>query len=167
MSITVKYQNIVYGVENNFSALVKAKLGKFVSSAAEILVKIHNKLEASYERSIYQQDLPVLLFAKGTSLSAMELKHNIDCYLQYGFRSTKDEEQRAQLIAIELISDYCVGLEVLPDQKARIYQGTRFDLVAPQIKTYLKAYDCAGHHLQNLIVLCDAMSGELNLDGPL
>ena len=63
---------VTLNVEFNFPQVTKAKLGKFESRAVEILFKIHQWLREGYERAVYQQEIPVLLYADPNSATSVK-----------------------------------------------------------------------------------------------
>ena len=94
-------------------------------------MKMECKLAESYNRVITQQDIPVLLRKNPQSLH--DLKMNIDKYISFGLRQPKLSVPQSILIAYQLISDYCVGLEISDLQLDKAYNGTDFDEVATKI----------------------------------
>jgi len=133
-----------------------------VRDTVEILQKIHSKLEASYKRGIYKQDVPVLLVEAPQTLS--NLKMNIDKYLQFAFRTSSKD---STLLSLQLISDYAVGLQISELQRDKMYNGVNFDIVALEVSKMLKNYDLNGSLLAKLVNDCKSMKGEENLNDAL
>jgi len=157
------FNSIVFnitGVANRFSSNQQ-----YLKNVSEILSKLHDKLKSSFQRGIYSQDLPVLLFDKCESTS--ELKSNIDKYIQFGLATTQEKTQRAKLFAMQLISDYCVGLKISELQRSKMYNGFSFDIVAGEVELLLSNYNCSGTDLGDLLSDVKSMKGTGNLDGAL
>jgi hypothetical protein len=160
----VNVNNQTINVELNFSEYSRKQL-KDLKTAAELLTKIEAKLASSFQREIYKQDIPALLFPHPSAV--LDKKHNIDVYLAFGFRTTQDSVKRARLAAFQIVSDYCLGLEVSELQKDKIYNGFQFEAIASDIEELLKPYDVSATYLNNLRTLVKSMRGEVNLWGSL
>lgn len=158
------FNNITFNVISIGTKYANDKV--YLGNVTEILVKIHDKLKASFQRDIYNQDIPVLLFATCTAIT--EFKSNIDKYIQFGLTTClNDTSRRATLLAFMLISDYCVGLKISELQRSNMYKGFSFDIVASEIEKLLGNYNCSGKPLGELISECKSMVGSANLSGAL
>jgi hypothetical protein len=147
----VNVNNQTINVELNFSDYSREQLKLELTTAAELLTKIEAKLASSFQREIYKQDIPALLFPHPSAV--LDKKHNIDVYLAFGFRTTQDPVKRARLVAFQIVSDYCLGLEVSELQKDKIYNGFLFEVVASDIVELLKTYNVSNTYLNNLRTL--------------
>jgi hypothetical protein len=136
---------------------------KMVETAAELLTKIEAKLASSFQREIHKQDIPALLFPHPRAV--LDKKHNINVYLAFGFRTTSEPVKRARLAAFQIVSDYCLGLEVSELQKDKIYNGFQFEAIAADIEELLKPYNVS--FLASLRKLVKSMRGEEILWGSL
>ena len=165
MNVTLKaFENgIIFNVLNVFNKFQANQT--YLKNVTVIMIKIHDKLASSYKRSIYQQDVPVLLYKETASLT--DLKFNIDKYLQFALSKEKNLNNRCKLMAMQLISDYCCGLEISELQLDKAYNGLNFDMVADEITYLLSAYDCTGTPLGKLVSDAHSMKGTSNLDGVL
>lgn len=151
--------NVVFNITSVFEKF-KANQ-QYLKNVTTIMVKVHDRLKSSFQRGIYQQDMPVLLYARPTSLS--DYKFNIDKYLQFGLATDNAMEHRSKLLALQLISDYCVGLRISELQRQNMYRGFNFDVVANEITSLLAKYDCSGTPLGDLIADARSMSGPADL----
>jgi hypothetical protein len=134
MKSTGKTSSISDGI--NFSGWTRDVLKDDLKTAAELLTKIEAKLASSFQREIHKQDIPVLLFPHPSAV--LDKKHNINVYLAFGFRTVQDPVKRARLVAFQIVSDYCLGLELSELQKDKIYNGFQFEAIASDIEELLK-----------------------------
>jgi len=78
-----------------------------LKSIRDVLKHIHSTLYASFAVAVERSGIPILLYHDPTTI--IELKMNIDKYLQRAFAVADGEQDQAKYLCYQYVSDYLVG----------------------------------------------------------
>jgi len=95
----------------------------------------------------------------------LELKANIDKYLQWGFMKNPPAAKKYELWAYQYISDYCVGLSISESQTNDFFRSSSPDAmqIGRKVWAYCSKYDVTKTPVNNLLTICRGFRGDANI----
>merc|ERR1711916_231939 len=132
-----------------------------LKTIAETLRHIHDKLRAGLRRQIITKKVPVMLYK--TPRSLLQIKANIDKYIQYGLSNGK-ARQKMMFLAYQWISDYCVGHRFSDNMEENLMGGHGQKIARAVLAFAAKKSGLRKTVVGELLTMCEQLKGSRIVD---